>query len=208
MGLLFTEVDTAASHEYTVLRKVSLDAPFGSVTGFYGRGNDGQLEALRVASGLIPIRAGSVTLDAIDISKEKPDSRRVRLIFWNQTHADGQTVRQAMEAVKEVSANENTSLLTKVGLADKDNADVFSLSAEDRFMLHVAKMLLDSPQALLFEESFRLFSRPVTFRLIRRLKRLVKQVDCAFVYASSDIETMRAFADTYYVFDKGMVGGP
>ena len=54
-------------------------------------------------------------------------------------------------------------------------------------MLHVAKMLLDSPQALLFEESFRLFSRPVTFRLIRRLKRLVKQVDCAFVYASSDL---------------------
>lgn len=207
MALLFDSVETAPSQEYTVLKKVSLEAPFRRVTGLFGQERDGHLEALRVAAGLLPIRSGSVTLDGIDISQEKPDSRPVRLIFWNQTHRTGKSVSDAMLETKAITDSEAEGRLLSVGLSDRAYDDVDKLSAEDRFMLHIAQVLLSSPQVLLFEESFLLFSKPVAFRLIRRLKRLVRQSACAFVYASSDMETMRAFADTYYIFSKGTLVG-
>lgn len=204
MAIVFNDVKTAPSAEYVVLNGVSLTVPFRKVTGLYGKANDGQIEVLRTVAGLLPVRSGSLSVAGQDITKDKTEARNVRLIHWNQAHVGGQTVRQALKLPAQPDPSID-ALLRAAGLLATAETLVADLAPDDRFLLHVVNALQTSPAALLFEESFLLYDIKLKFRLIRRLRRLLSVTSAAFVYASSDLESMRAFADTYYVFADGNV---
>jgi len=66
---------TAGYDRTTVLRDVSLVVPEGSVVALLGPNGAGKSTLMRVISGLLPVRAGTVRIDGRDVTRERPHKR-------------------------------------------------------------------------------------------------------------------------------------
>ena len=60
-----------------ILRDVSFEAPIGKVTTVLGRNGVGKTTLLKVLTGLVPARTGSVSFDGKDLTRA-PSHERVR----------------------------------------------------------------------------------------------------------------------------------
>ena len=68
----------------TVLREISLTVPDGSVVALLGPNGAGKTTTLRIASGLLRPRSGSVLLDGQDIARLSPYRRAALRSFGKQ----------------------------------------------------------------------------------------------------------------------------
>jgi len=69
---------TGGYGDTTVLRDVTLEVPDGAVVALLGPNGAGKTTTLRMASGLLRPRSGSVWFDGVDVSRHSPFQRARR----------------------------------------------------------------------------------------------------------------------------------
>jgi len=76
------EVDgiDVAIGQVQILRKVSLAVPQGAMVGIIGRNGAGKTTIMRAIMGLLPLQAGAVRFEGVEISKEPAHKRAGRAI--------------------------------------------------------------------------------------------------------------------------------
>lgn len=141
-----------------VLKDVSFDLVPGTITGIVGRNGSGKTTLLNIIGGIEKVDSGEVLVDNQDITKEKNllDYFRytVGFLFQNFALIERETVYENLKLVKkrcrtDISIEE---ALEKVGLSDKKNQKVYTLSGGEQQRVALARLLIKKCKLILADE--------------------------------------------------------
>lgn len=147
-----------------VLRDVSLDINTGEVVSFIGASGSGKTTLLRCINLLETLDSGSILLDEKDITAvgldANPVRRRIGIVFQSFNLFPHMSIRRNITlALTEVlkksvdEANETaSSLLARLGLADKIDSYPDRLSGGQQQRVAIARALALNPEVLLLDE--------------------------------------------------------
>ncbi|GIJ10277.1 ABC transporter ATP-binding protein [Micromonospora andamanensis] len=142
-----------------VLRNVSFDVVAGRMTGFVGGNGAGKTTTMRIILGVLAADAGQVTWQGEPLSREvrrrfgyMPEERglypkmsvREQVTYLGQLH--GLTAEAARRATDE--------LLERVGLAERGNDLLDTLSLGNQQRAQIAAALVHDPEVLVLDEPF------------------------------------------------------
>src|SRR6185437_16318454 len=149
-----------------VLKGITFSVQQGGVVCIIGPSGSGKSTLLRCINGLVPIRSGSIRVADFDVHELVTDRQKIALrkevsmvfqqynLFPHKTALDN--VMMAPIHVLKEDRNEvrerAVALLTKVGLAAKQNAYPGELSGGQQQRVAIARSLAMRPEVMLFDE--------------------------------------------------------
>ena len=195
-----------------ILRDVSLEAAIGKVTVILGRNGVGKTTLLKSLMGLVPIKAGSITLDGRDIHSLTPYERaRLGIGF----------VPQGREIFARLTVEENL----RMGLAYKPAGtpippELFELfpvlqqmlqrrggdlSGGQQQQLAIARALAAGPKVLVLDEPTEGIQPSIIKDIGRVIRMLADRGDMAIVLVEQYYDFAQELADQYVVMERGAV---
>ena len=176
-----------------ILRDVSVSATPGRITVLLGRNGVGKTSLLKSLMGLVPIRAGSVSLAGRDISHATPYQRARAGIGY---------VPQGREIFARLTVEENLRL----GLAGKPGRD---LSGGQQQQLAIARALAASPRLLILDEPTEGIQPSIIKDIGRVIRRLADEgLDghpVAILLCEQYYDFAAELADEFLVLERGSV---
>jgi len=142
------------------VRALSMHVPSGSIYGLVGPSGAGKSTSLRVLATLQPPDAGTVVVDGIDL-RANPAAVRDRIGYLPDSSGlyEGLTAGEYLDfygAIYGVAGRRRRQmtgeLLELIGLIDRRDAPVHSLSRGMRQKLGLARCLVHDPRILLLDE--------------------------------------------------------
>ena len=151
------------SHRYgerVALHDVSLAVAAGETVALLGPNGSGKTTLFRICSTLIHPQEGRVTVAGADVAREPHEVRRRIGVVFQSPSLDKQLTAEEnlrhhghLYGLRGSALRERTtSLLARVGLADRANDRVGTFSGGMRRRVELAKGLLSSPRVLLLDE--------------------------------------------------------
>jgi len=195
-----------------ILRNVSLDAKVGEITVVLGRNGVGKTTMLKSIMGVVPIKAGDITLDGQAIHKETSYERVRRGIGF---------VPQGREIFGRLTVEDNL----KMGLAYKSAstqipAELFELfpvlkqmlgrrggdlSGGQQQQLAIARALAANPKLLILDEPTEGIQPSVIKDIGRVLRLLADRKTMAILLVEQYYDFAAELADHYIVMERGEV---
>jgi ABC-2 type transport system ATP-binding protein len=146
------------SHE--ALKDACFSVETGKIFGLLGPNGGGKTTLFRLLCTLLPIQTGKVSILGLDVL-QKPDEVRkhVGITFQSPSLDDRLTIRENLKyqcylyGIHGKQMHQRIdSLLEKLGLADRKNDYVKSLSGGLKRRVEIAKGMLHNPEVLLLDE--------------------------------------------------------
>jgi branched-chain amino acid transport system ATP-binding protein len=193
-----------------VLRDVSIKVPAGAVVGLLGPNGAGKTTTLRVASGLLKPKSGSVAIHGRNVTKLAPHQRvrnglclvpEGRGVFKTLSVRDNLRL-QCTERFKSESveaAYEAFPILRQRGSELAGN-----LSGGQQQMLAIARAYVSSPQIVLLDEVSMGLAPIVVDEIFRALKSLA-QTGVALLIVEQYVQRVLEMADSVVLLAKGSV---
>jgi branched-chain amino acid transport system ATP-binding protein len=202
---------------------VSLNVNPGERRAIIGPNGAGKTTFFNLISGALPVTSGTIYLGGRDVTK-LPDWKRARLglartfqrnnlftgltVFENVRLAIQHHTKSSYNMFKAARTmrhiNERVAeLLAQVGLYERSNVEVHSLSYGEQRQLEVAIALATEPNILLLDEPTAGMSVAETHRMIDLIKNLPSQLTLMIV--EHDMDVVFAIADRITVLHLGQV---
>ena len=195
-----------------ILRGLDFEAPLGEVTVVLGRNGVGKTTLLKSLMGVVPIKAGSITLDGQDISKDAPYERVRKGVGY---------VPQGREIFGRLTVEENL----RMGLATKPGgtpipAELFELFPVLKQMLHrrggdlsggqqqqlaIARALAAGPKLLILDEPTEGIQPSIIKDIGRVIRMLADRKTMAIVLVEQFYDFAAELADQYLVMERGEI---
>ena len=195
-----------------ILRNVSINAKIGEITVVLGRNGVGKTTMLKSIMGVVPIKAGSITLGGAAIHKQTSYERVRRGIGF---------VPQGREIFGRLTVEDNL----KMGLAYKSaNAQIPAelyelfpvlkqmlgrrggdLSGGQQQQLAIARALAANPKLLILDEPTEGIQPSVIKDIGRVLRLLADRKTMAILLVEQFYDFAEALADQYIVMERGEV---
>lgn len=151
------------SHHYgerQALDRVSFDVPTGKIFGLLGPNGGGKTTLFRVLATLLPVQSGTVRLLSLDLATRPAAVRsRIGVTFQSPSLDRKLTVTENLKIQGHLYGlrgsdlgRQVTSLLSRLGLTDRADDRVESLSGGLARRVEIAKGLLHAPRVLLLDE--------------------------------------------------------
>ena len=195
-----------------VLRQVNLRLARGELVALVGANGAGKTTLLRAISGLLPTKAGSVTLLGQDVTRAAPDARvraglaqvlEGRQVFGPLTVQDNLRLgAYTQRADAEQRLQQMYDLFPVLG--EKRRIAAWTLSGGQQQMLAMARALMSRPQVLLLDEPSMGLAPllvPEIFRVILELK----DRGIPILLVEQNARAALAIADRGYVLETGSV---
>jgi branched-chain amino acid transport system ATP-binding protein len=200
----------------TVLHGVDLDVPPGQVTGIFGLNGAGKSVLLKVIAGVVPARAGVITLDGTEIQRLGPE-RRVALgmahVPQGRQMFTSLTVEQNLRVGAHVLRRKNRSAyadeLDRVFtlfplLAERRRQAAGTLSGGQQAMLAVGRALISRPRIVLIDEPSAGLAPAVVEELLESLLRIRDQ-GLTMLLVEQNIRFGLRLADSACLLQKGRI---
>jgi lipopolysaccharide export system ATP-binding protein len=198
----------------TVVSDVSLTVESGEVVGLLGPNGAGKTTCFYMILGLVPIDAGSVSLDGRDLT-HLPIYRRSRLgvsylpqeasIFRKLTVE--QNIRAVLELqgydVEEVNARVE-QLLDDLHVGHLRASPAISLSGGERRRVEIARSLATSPRFILLDEPFAGVD-PIAVLDIQQIIRFLKERSIGVLITDHNVRETLGICDHAYIINQGSV---
>jgi branched-chain amino acid transport system ATP-binding protein len=196
-----------------VLFDVSLAIEPGEVISLIGRNGMGKTTTVRAIMGLLPTRAGAVSVRGRNVS-ELPTHKIARLgiglvpegrgIFTNLTVRENLFVAAADRrgAASPWTLERVFALFPR--LAERAGNGGGELSGGEQQMLAIGRALMTNPELLILDEATEGLA-PIVREEIWRCLDAVKQQGMSILVIDKEIERITAFADRHYVLDRGSI---
>ena len=195
-----------------VLDGVDLAAPAGATTAVLGPSGGGKTTLLRALAGLVPLAAGRVVVDGVDVGDVPTHRRDLGLMFQDHVlfpHRDvaanvGFGLRMRGVGARD-RARRVAEVLELVGLAGFEGRSVVDLSGGEAQRVALARALAPRPRVLLLDEPLTSLDRVLHDRLLGDLRRLFAELGLTVVHVTHDREEALALADHLVVLGGGQV---
>lgn len=150
-----------------------------------GRNGSGKSTLLRLAAGLIEPQSGRVTVNGVDVAKDRAGAlRTVGILFQNPDHQiifPTVTEEVAFGLEQQGHPRAEAKRLAQAALAEAGRADwadrlCYALSQGQRQMVCLISVLAMRPDWVLFDEPFASLDLPATLRIEREIAALDQNV--------------------------------
>lgn len=196
----------------TVVQDVDLVLPSGGAVAVMGHNGAGKTTLLRAVVGLLPLKAGRITIDGADVSRWAPH-KRVKLGLGY--------VPQGQQAFPQLTTQENLQLVAdgkRNGRALIDEQlDLFPalrpllrrraglLSGGQRQQLAIARTLLTEPRILILDEPTEGIQPNVVQEIENVITSLTQRGDLSVLLVEQHVGFALRATDTYCVLESGRV---
>jgi lipopolysaccharide export system ATP-binding protein len=198
----------------TVVSDVSLTVESGEVVGLLGPNGAGKTTCFYMILGLVPIDAGSVTLDGEDLT-HLPIYRRSRLgLSYLPQEASifrKLTVEQNIRAVLELQGPDPDDVQARLeGLLDDlhighlRTSPAISLSGGERRRVEIARALATNPRFILLDEPFAGVD-PIAVLDIQQIIRFLKERGIGVLITDHNVRETLGICDHAYIINQGAV---
>lgn len=196
------------------LRGISLSVEKGKCLSLLGRNGVGKTTLLKCLMGVLPVAAGSVSLEGRDITKLKPHQRAALGIAY---------VPQGREIFARLTVEENLlmGMATKSGKkASVIKGEVYELFPVLKEMLHrrggdlsggqqqqlaIARALLAEPKLIILDEPTEGIQPSIIKDIGRVISLLRERGDIGILLCEQYFDFARELADTFVVLSRGEV---
>ena len=201
---------------HRVLDGIDIDVPAGAAIVLIGASGSGKSTLLRCINLLEPIDDGVILLDGVDISEPglDPDPVRQRIgmvfqsfnLFPHRTVLDNITLaprklRRGPKAALEARA---TSLLERLGLADKAAAYPDQLSGGQQQRVAIARSLAMDPEVMLLDEITSALDPELVGEVLDVVRDL-RRAGMTMLVATHEMAFAREIADTVFFLHAGRI---
>jgi polar amino acid transport system ATP-binding protein len=202
--------------ETQVLKGVSLSVMKGEAICIIGPSGSGKSTLLRTINALVPIDAGSVTVEGQEVCDPELDKlklrRKVGMVFQQYNLFPHMTALQnVMVAPIKVLGQDKTeveararALLKKVRLEDKADRHPGELSGGQQQRVAIARSLAMTPDILLFDEVTAALDPETVKEVLVTIRELAEEgMTCLLV--THEMGFAREVADHVYFTDHGVI---
>jgi polar amino acid transport system ATP-binding protein len=199
-----------------VLRDISLDVKRGETICVIGPSGSGKSTLLRCINALVPLSAGSITVDGIEVSDPKLDKlalrKKVGMVFQQYNLFPHRTALQnvmmaPVHVLKQNKAEVETrarALLRKVRLEEKESAYPGELSGGQQQRVAIARSLAMNPLVMLFDEVTAALDPETKKEVLVTIRELAAEgMTCILV--THEMGFAREVADHIYFTDRGVI---
>ena len=198
----------------TVVSDVSLTVESGEVVGLLGPNGAGKTTCFYMILGLVPIDAGSVTLDG-QVLTHLPIFRRSRLgLSYLPQEASifrKLTVEQNIRAVLELQGLPEEDLETRLEALLDDlhighlrSSAALALSGGERRRVEIARALATSPRFILLDEPFAGVD-PIAVLDIQQIIGFLKERGIGVLITDHNVRETLGICDHAYIINQGSV---
>jgi branched-chain amino acid transport system ATP-binding protein len=201
---------TAGYGATTVLRRINLIVPAGSVVALLGPNGAGKTTLLRVASGLLAPKSGQVLVDGHDVTGQDPDrltrrgvchvpegrgifrslTVRENLITFSAPGQEQRALEQAAEAFPRLGQR-----MTQVA---------GTMSGGEQQMLALARAYVQDPRFVLLDEVSMGLAPKIVDEVFEFLALLASR-GCALLLVEQYVARALGVADYVYLLNKGEI---
>jgi branched-chain amino acid transport system ATP-binding protein len=212
MSLSIRSLDVSIQ-KIPILRGVDLDVPDGTMIGLIGRNGAGKTTLIRSIMGLLPARAGSMTLDGVDLAAEPahrraplgvsymPEDRRlipsltveenILMPAWANRIPD---VKERLEWIWEIMPE----------VATFRDRRALQLSGGQQKLVALARALVPGRRLLLLDEPFEGVA-PVLSRRLTEVIAKLRSLGLSVILSESDDTHSADLVDRAYRIERGVV---
>ena len=201
-----------------VLKGVSFSVAKGGVVCIIGPSGSGKSTLLRCINGLVPIQRGSIRVASFDVHALRTDKEKIALrkevsmvfqqynLFPHKTALQNvmmapiHVLRERPGEVRERAI----ALLTKVGLAAKQDAYPGELSGGQQQRVAIARSLAMRPEVMLFDEVTAALD-PETVKEVLNTIRELAQEGMTCILVTHEMRFAREIADEVHFTDGGRI---
>lgn len=193
-----------------VLDDISIDIPFGSVTGLRGINGSGKTMLMRAVCGLIGLDDGSIEVDGKRVGVDVDSPPSVGLLIENPGFIDGfsgfDNLWLLAQLTGRIGSREVESALELVGLKSaRDKAyRTYSLGMKQR--LGIAAAIMESPDLVVLDEPTNALDESGV-ALIQDIVHAQADRGAAVLVASHDAAVLSSLADRIYELYEGRIKG-
>ena len=195
--------------ERKVLRDVSFTVTGGRMTGFVGGNGAGKTTTMRVILGVLAPDSGTLTLDGSPISVEQrtrfgymPEERGLypkmkiaeQIVYLGRLHG--------MSPAQAKASTEN--LLERLGLGERMDDTVESLSLGNQQRAQIAAALVHSPEVLVLDEPFSGLD-PIAVETVSSVVKDYAASGAPVLFSSHQLDIVERLCDDLVVIADGTI---
>ncbi|MFL5194708.1 MAG: ABC transporter ATP-binding protein, partial [Microvirga sp.] len=199
-----------------VVRDVSLQLPRRGVTSIIGPNGAGKSTLLSMISRLLPMSAGTVTVDGLDVTQTPSDilARRLSILRQDNRVSSRLTVRDLVEFGRypyskgRLTTEDRAHAARAIGYLDLEPlADRFldELSGGQRQRAYVAMVLCQDTEYVLFDEPLNNLDMKHAVGMMKLLRRAADELGKTIVLVLHDINFASCYSDYLVAMRDGAV---
>jgi len=208
-GVLRVDGVTKRFGERTALDAVSFDVVPGGLTGFVGANGSGKTTAMRILMGVLEPDQGGVQLDGRPVTADDrrgfgymPEERGLypkmrvqeQIVYLGRLHGMSQT--DAVESARD--------LLDRLGLAERADDAVESLSLGNQQRAQIAAALVHSPSLLVLDEPFSGLD-PLAIETVLGVLQDAASRGAPVLFSSHQLDIVERLCDHLVIISNGVI---
>ncbi|HCG91830.1 MAG TPA: spermidine/putrescine ABC transporter ATP-binding protein [Dehalococcoidia bacterium] len=203
---------TAAYDQEIVLKKMNLEVKQGELLSLLGSSGCGKTTTLRIVSGFLKQREGSVFLEGQEISKTHPSERGFGYVFQNYALFPHLNVEDNVgfglkqrKVVREGINKKVFEMLDMVDLTAFAGKRPMELSGGQRQRVALARALAISPRLLLMDEPLSNLDAALRIKMRMEIRRIQQEHNISALYVTHDQEECFSISDRVAVMNEGLI---
>ncbi len=203
---------TAAYDQEIILKKMNLEVKQGELLSLLGSSGCGKTTTLRIVSGFLKQREGSVFLEGHEISKTHPSERGFGYVFQNYALFPHLNVEDNVgfglkqrKVGREGINKKVVEMLDMVDLTAFAGKRPLELSGGQRQRVALARALAISPRLLLMDEPLSNLDAALRVKMRMEIRRIQQEHNITALYVTHDQEECFSISDRVAVMNEGLI---
>jgi thiamine transport system ATP-binding protein len=194
------------------VKNVDLNIRTGERFAVMGPSGSGKSTLLRAIAGLIPIDAGTITIDGVAMTDTPAHRRPVGLMFQDYALFPHMTVAENVAYGLRMAGdssgdrtNRSRQLLDLVGLSGFQDRNPTTLSGGEQQRVALARTLAPEPSVVLLDEPLGSLDISLRRSLLAETRSILEAVGATSMYVTHDSAEAFAFCDRMAIIHDGAV---